>query len=253
VWVAGVDGCRAGWVVALAPVDLSSIRVRIVERIQDVLDAPEGPAVIAVDMPIGLPERIVGSGRRAEQLVRPLLGARQSSVFAIPGRAAVYAPDYGEACRRALSTSEPPRKVSRQGFGLFARIREVDAVLLAQPEARRRLYEVHPEVAFWTMNQERALDQPKKAKGGSFEPGLALRRSLLVSAGLPRDAVAGLPPRGAAADDLLDALAGLVVARAILDGRGRSFPDPPEQDQNGNPVAIWTFWPALSCETCRAS
>ena len=50
----------------------------------EILNAPECPPVIAVDMPIGLPDRIDGPGRPAEQAVRPLLGQRQSSVFSIP-------------------------------------------------------------------------------------------------------------------------------------------------------------------------
>ncbi len=55
-------------------------------------------AAIAVDMPIGLPDRIEGSGRAAERAVRPLLGPRQSSVFTIPARAAIEATDYASAC-----------------------------------------------------------------------------------------------------------------------------------------------------------
>jgi predicted RNase H-like nuclease len=47
-------------------------------------------AVIAVDMPIGLPDFTARGGRGPETLVRPLLGERQSSVFSIPSRAAVY-------------------------------------------------------------------------------------------------------------------------------------------------------------------
>jgi predicted RNase H-like nuclease len=104
-----------------------------------------------------------------------------------------------------------------------------------------RIHEVHPEVAFWSMNGEAALAEPKKVKGTPYGPGLALRRDLLRRAGLPDAAVTAAPPRGAAIDDLLDALAGLVVARKIAEGRGRPFPDPPGRDAEGLPVAIWTF------------
>lgn len=241
MWVAGVDGCRAGWIAAFARRDLSEVRIRVVPTIAALVDAPERPAIVAVDMPIGLPERTIGSGRRPEQLVRPLLGARRSSVFAIPSRAAVFAPDYPEACRLAAGTSEPSRKVSKQGFMIFPKIREVDAFLRSRPEERERLFEVHPEVAFWAMNGERALAEPKKVRGRPYEPGLALRRCLLACAGVPGDAIARPPPRGAAPDDLLDALAGLVVALRIAEGRGRPFPDPPERDACGIPVAIWSF------------
>ena len=247
MWVAGVDGCRAGWVVALArhggaaPHDGAEPLVRVAPTLSAIADAPESPAVIGIDIPIGLPERTLGSGRRPEQAVRPLLGARQSSVFAIPSRAAVYAPDYGEACRIAADTSVPPRRVSKQGFMIFGKIREVDAFLRARPDWRERLYEVHPELAFWSMNGERPLPEPKKVRGRPSEPGLALRRRLLAAAGLPARILDRPPPRGAAADDVLDALAGLVVARKIADGRGWPFPDPPERDAFGLPVAIWTY------------
>lgn len=244
MWVAGVDGCRAGWVAALAPVGgTAAPLVRIMPTLSAVLDAPEVPAVVAVDIPIGLPSRIVGPGRSPEQLVRPLLGARQSSVFSIPARAAVEAPDHAEACRIALKTSEPPRKVSIQSFGIFPKIREADALLRARPADAARVYEVHPEVAFWTMNGEAALTEPKKVKNRPYAPGLALRRELLAAAGLPRAMTEAAPPRGAGEDDLLDALAGLVVALKIAQGRGRPYPDPPERDAYGLPVAIWTYRP----------
>ena len=128
-WLAGVDGCAGGWIAAFVRPQGGEARVRIVPRFADVLAAPEQPAVIAVDMPIGLPERVGVGGRAAENCVRPLLGARQSSVFSVPSRAAIYAADYGEACRIAQATSDPPRKVSKQLFNIAAKIREVDEAL----------------------------------------------------------------------------------------------------------------------------
>jgi predicted RNase H-like nuclease len=231
-----------GWIATFARLgDVEPPRIRVVPRLTDVVDAPEAPTVVAIDMPIGLTERTEGPGRAPEQAVRPLLGGRQSSVFSMPSRAAVYAPDYPQSCAIARATSDPPRAVSIQGFHLFPKIREVDALLRGRPDLVERVYEVHPELAFWTMNGEAALGEPKKVKGMPYGPGLALRRDLLRRAGLSDDAVNAVPPRGAAADDLLDALAGLVVARKIAEGRGRPFPDPPGRDAHGLPVAIWTF------------
>lgn len=243
MWVAGVDGCRAGWIAALMEVgDPASARIVVAPTIAAIADAPERPATIAVDMPIGLPESTRGSGRLPEQLIRPLLGQRQSAVFAIPSRRAVYAADHGEACAVALATSDPPRKVSRQGFNIFPKIREIDALLRARPELVGRFYEAHPELAFWALNGGKALDQPKKAKGVPFAPGLRLRRDLLRRSGRLGEALlAAPPPRGAAADDLLDALAGLTVAIDLATGGGQSFPDPPGRDAHGLPVAIWTL------------
>ena len=243
-WIAGVDGCPDGWIAVLArPNGSEPPRCRVVPHLADIVNASEIPAVVAVDIPIGLPDRIDGPGRAAEQAVRSLLGERQSSVFSIPARGAVYEATYAAACALALATSDPPRKVSKQGFMIFSKIREADALLRARPDLASRVFEVHPEVAFWSMNGEHALAEPKKVKGRPYAPGLQLRRHLLAAAGLERGLIDAAPPRGAADDDYVDALAALVVARHISDGRGRPFPDPPMRDSYGLPVAIWTFRP----------
>jgi predicted RNase H-like nuclease len=152
IWLAGVDGCSGGWLAAFVRTSGTEARVRIVPRFADVLAAPEQPAIVAVDMPIGLPDRTGLGGRAAENCVRPLLGARQSSVFSVPSRAAIYASEYREACGIALTTSEPPRKVSKQLFNIAPKIREVDEALRATPGAADRVFEVHPELAFWRLN-----------------------------------------------------------------------------------------------------
>lgn len=239
-WLVGVDGCRAGWLAAFVCPRGPEVRLRIVPAFADVLRAPEAPAVIAVDMPIGLPERTGPGGRAAEGAVRPLLGARQSSVFSVPSRAAIYAGDYAAACAIALATSDPPRKVSKQLFNIAPKIREIDEQLRGDGNAAARVREVHPEVAFWRLNGGQALDQPKKVKSSPYSPGLALRRRLLIAAGLPDRAVNAPPPAGAGPDDLLDALACAAVARRLHFGRAKPYPDPPPRDAFGLWMAIWT-------------
>lgn len=238
-WLAGVDGCRLGWIAAFVRPGGEETHVHIVPRFADVLAAPEAPAIVAVDMPIGLPDRIGPDGRGPERAIRPLLGARQSSVFSVPPRAAIYAADFGAACAAALAASEPPRKVSKQLFMIAPKIREIDALLRADATLLPRVYEVHPELAFWRLNGGRALDEPKKVKGVCYEPGLALRRRLLIAAGLPASVAMSAPPKGAGADDLLDALACAAIARRIHAGTARPFPDPHDCDAYGLPVAIW--------------
>jgi predicted RNase H-like nuclease len=226
-------------VVALVRARGDEVRLRVVASFAAVMAAPEAPAVTAVDMPIGLPERIGRGGRGPEQAVRPLLGKRKPSVFPVPSRGAIDAADYREACRIASLTSDPPRQVSKQLFMIAPKIRELDAVLRADPALATKVFEVHPEVAFWRLNGERALDEPKKIKGRPYAPGLALRRRLLVGAGLPSTAVDQAPPAGAAVDDLLDALACAAIARRIHAGLAKPFPDPPPRDAHGLPIAIW--------------
>lgn len=256
-WLAGADGCRGGWVVALRDrLELTPARLGVIDRLENLFDGTVGwpvPDVLAIDMPIGLPDRITGSGRGPEQLVRPLLGARQSSVFAIPARAAVEA-DKGPyasqadmlAAHRAASAlartrSDPPRGVSIQAFNLFPKIRELDRLLRGDLALARRVVECHPEVAFQALNGHRPLDEPKKSGGRAHGPGLALRRQLLHARGLPDALLTAPTPRGAGEDDVVDALACLVVAAAIADGTARSYPSPPKHDAHGLPIAIWTL------------
>jgi predicted RNase H-like nuclease len=250
-WIVGLDGCRGGWVAAEAPAGrLDQARIETVADIATLLDRAPPPLFVAVDMPIGLPDRTDGAGRAPERLVRPLLGARQSSVFAIPARAAVEAADYASACAAALATSNPPRKVSKQGFFLFPKIRALDALLRRRPEWRERVREVHPEVAFAALHGG-PLPEPKKVKGKPWPDGLALRAALLRRAGVSPALLVAPPPRGAGADDVLDALACLVTAERMRLGLAASYPSPPERDAHGLPVAIWAPIPHAAGEPER--
>ena len=238
-WVAGVDGCPQGWICVLRPLAApESAVIRFAAAFADVLQFPEKPATIAVDIPIGFPERIEGSGRSCERLVRKLLGPRQSSVFSTPARAVVHEEDYREGCALALTLSEPPRKISKQAFNLFPKIRELDALLT--PELNQRIYECHPEVAFWVLNGCAPASLPKKVKSRPNPDGLEERRKLLVNAGY--DAAFLSPssklPGRAGVDDLIDAAVCSWSAARIAHGEAVSFPDPPEWDAQDNRMAI---------------
>lgn len=248
--LAGVDGCKAGWIVVRHEGD-GPPTVAVFPAFADLIGALPDNAIIAVDMPIGLPETCGRGGRGPEVPVRLLLGARQSSVFAIPSRAAIYAETdafsdietWYAAHRRtslvARATSDPPRGVSIQAFGLFAKIREIDALLIARPDRRTRIFESHPEVAFWRLNGGRAMQLPKKIKGAVNSSGMEERKALLGRYGYDRAFLDMPPPRGAGTDDFLDATAMAAMARRIADGNAISFPDPPMADSLGIPIAIW--------------
>jgi predicted RNase H-like nuclease len=248
--IAGVDGCKAGWVaVTLAPGRTPVATVY--PAFTDLVSALPPDAIVAVDMPIGLPDFTAKGGRGPERLVRPLLGQRQSSVFSIPSRAAVHAEpgpfgsidEWYAAHRRASEvsrkTSDPPRGISIQAFGIFSKIREIDALLVAHPDLRSRIFESHPEVAFWRLNGEKPMATPKKVKNRVNPEGMEERRALLSARGLPRLFLDQPPPRGSADDDFLDACAVLFIAARIARGEAQSFPDPPDRDSHGLPIAIW--------------
>ena len=236
--VAGVDGCPAGWIVVFRNGNGHKYHhVCLARSFAEILNAPESPSVIAVDMPIGLPDRVDGPGRPAEQAVRPLLGLRQSSVFSIPSRAAVMEKDYRAACSKSLESSVPPKKISRQSFNIFPKIREIDALMV--PALQDRVYEVHPEVAFWRLNGENAMSLPKKIKGRPNPDGIEERKALLREHAYDPSFLDQHVPRGASIDDFIDACVCAVIAERIALGEAQPFPAEPHYDSRGLRVAIW--------------
>ena len=236
--VMGIDGCRAGWIATLVPLEGGPATIRVASALEALLSMP-GTAVVAIDMPIGLPDRIGPGGRGPEKALRPMLGGRQSSVFSVPARAAVYAADYAEANRLSLATSEPPRKVSKQCFYLFPKIRALDTLLRADRALAERVYECHPEGAFMAMNGMLPLAKPKKQGGRVHGPGMDERLRLLTGhAGYP-EALFGAVPAGAGLDDLLDSAACAWSAGRILRGEAVHFPATSSaRDSHGLRIAI---------------
>jgi predicted RNase H-like nuclease len=223
--VIGVDGCPAGWIAVRWG---DAVTHHLCRSFAEVLSLDA--RVIAVDMPIGFPQ---SSGRTVEREVRAKLGARQSSVFSVPSRAAIQCEDYRQSCAANLLHSDPPKKVSKQIFHIFPKMREIDALMT--PELQSLVFEVHPELAFWAMNGETPLSLPKKVKSQPHGPGLDLRRNLLIAAGFPLHSLPQSAYRRSdvGADDLFDACAAAWSARRILEGRSRRFPADPPRDARG--------------------
>lgn len=236
--VAGLDGCRSGWCMVVFPDgDVTRPALHALPHIQDVLIHPTAPAILAIDMPIGLPDKSIKGGRPVEPHVRPLLGQRQSSVFSVPARAAVMETDYKAACDMAMAHSDPPRKVSKQCFYLFPKIREVDAIM--SPNQEDRIFEVHPELAFWRLNGDTPVASPKKIKGRVNPEGITERQALLMRQGVPETFFDKPRPTGVGADDRVDATACALIALRLSQGLARPFPEAYERDGHGLRMAIW--------------
>ncbi len=237
--VAGADGCRTGWVCVLADAETGRPERAFIAATFAEIAALTDVVQIAVDMPIGIPSFVRRGGRGCDTALRTRLGERQSSVFAVPARAAVEEADYRVACAMALAHSDPPRMVSKQCFHIFPKIREVDAVMT--PDAQERIVECHPEGAFWAMNGQASLAEPKKLKSSPYAPGIALRRGLLAAAGYPADFLSARRFRASEAgtDDFLDACACAWTAGRVLRGEAHRFPDVPLIDAKGLRMEIW--------------
>src|SRR5262245_33074549 len=85
----GIDGCRGGWVVASAPSASGEVAVEIVPEFRCILDRVAADSILAIDIPIGIPEN---EPRTCDRDARRLLGwPRSSSVFSPPCRKALAA------------------------------------------------------------------------------------------------------------------------------------------------------------------
>ena len=204
----GVDGCRAGWIVARASGRLDEVRFAIERDLAAIFEAAaRGQARVAIDIPIGLPQF---GPRACDTAARRQLGPRASSVFPAPSRAALASPDdYGTASH--ANASVLGARLSRQSFHLLRRIRDIDG-LLVNVDAQARVHEAHPELAFAVL-AGRPLP-PKKTRAGVERRLQVLRRNGLGSLRL-RNIRARLGFGHAAEHDIIDAAVCLVVARRI--------------------------------------
>lgn len=219
--VAGVDGCKGGWV-AIVLREGRFERAALGESLDDLFSTLE-VEVIAIDMPAGLLE---SGTRECETRARERLGNRSATVFQTPPRAVLLAATYEEANR--LSFTMSGRKISRQAYGLRARILELEHHL-ADP----RIIEVHPELSFLALSGEASLP-PKKTWAGQQRRSRALAAAgIEVPSEIDRAGVA-------APDDVLDAAAAAWSAARCLRGEATGLGlEAGQLTQTGRRIAIW--------------
>lgn len=226
--VAGVDGCRGGWLVVTTGLDPTSpAAVSVAATLDPVVERVRAGALAAVglDMPIGL----AANGRRAaDRAARARLGPRRSSLFPTPPAAVLDATDYADALARSRAASGTG--LSKQAFHLLPKMREVAASVT--PDLQPAISEVHPETSFAVMGGG-PCEHPKRTKAGVDE------RIARLAPHFP-DVMAAVAarPRGAAVDDVLDAFAAAWTARRIATGHAQWLGDMTARDPRGLRLTI---------------
>lgn len=229
--LAGADGCNGGWVVATRHSDARGACCFVVNSIAELFQRQPAPDLLAIDVPIGLPE---SGPRPCDLAARRLLGrVRGTSVFAAPVRAMLRANSYEQACRAGKAIDG--RALSKQCWFILPKIREVDELVARDPGIRARMREVHPEVSFRAMAGTPILE-PKRSKKGQ-----AKRLKLLakVYGGAVHRAITACRKDGAKADDVLDAFVALWSAARINDGSALALPDTCETGSCGTSMQIF--------------
>jgi len=236
VQVAGVDGCKAGWFVAIVSAvkqtgrpDASCVLTLknslVANTFAEVLSKTHDCELVCIDIPIGLSDG--AEARGCDLAARKILGGpRASSVFAPPVRPCLSAKDPETASRICFEHSG--KKLSRQSFFIMPKIREVDEAMT--PRLQRRVREIHPEVSFWALNGKQPMQQNKKSLVGRTER-MRLLAGIFADV---RELVAGArKPKRAGPDDIIDALVTAWTASQAVMANAATLPEKPQLDSKG--------------------
>lgn len=201
--------------------DGSTVSCAFSPTLAGLVEAAGPVALVAVDMPIALE---VSATRACEDLARPLLGARRSSLFQSPSLGALDFGDDDYPGANAWSKVTAGRGISKQAWFLVPKIREVRALVATCAVPVR---ECMPELSF------RAMHGEPLAHAKTTWSGHALRVRLLRDHGIELPDDPGAAGR-VAPDDLVDAAAVAWSARRIATGTAECVPS------DGDPgAAIW--------------
>jgi predicted RNase H-like nuclease len=216
--IVGVDGCRGSWLAVEQRIDAGRLVAAIYASAEALLRAYASAQVICVDVPIGLTD---AGPRACDVAARQLLGRpRQSSVFRAPIRPTLAATTREQAS--ALGREADGRGVGCQAWGIYPYVRQWDELLRADPKLQHRVCEVHPEVSFFAMNDNAAMQFSKKRVEGREE------RRLLLDAVFDHAcidaALETLEGGEFGLDDFYDALAALWTARRVASGNAHRLP-----------------------------
>ena len=237
-WLGGADGYRDGWLVVLWHPASETIRRRTVPDVEALLDLPEAPAVLGIDMVIGCPDHAEPGGRRCDREARHLLGhPRGASVFSPPAYDALRADSYDDAQRRNRASGPDAPGLSKQTFYLMPKMRALAKRMT--PALQNRVREVHPELAFYAMNGDAAVAASKHS-----DDGRTARADLLEAHGFSdvRSSMDAFTGSGVGADDVIDAHAACWTARRIRDGTAERCPsrdEPAPRNDRSLRMEIW--------------
>lgn len=233
--VGGVDGCKAGWFVAIASAtkqnqtDASCVfklkNLFAASTFTEVLSKTIDCVLVCVDIPIGLSNG--NKPRECDVAARKLLRApRASSVFPAPIRPCLSAEDHAAASE--ISFEYSGKRLSCQSFNILRKIRQVDDLMT--PALQRRVREIHPEISFWALNDKKPMQHKKIRVVGRRE-----RMKLLsaIFSDLEGIIARARRPREVEPDDILDALVAAWTATQAVLGKATTLPENPEPDSEG--------------------
>jgi predicted RNase H-like nuclease len=213
--VAGIEPSPGGWLVVsgkLQGISLFPEPPQVMAKMIDVLDYRPSFEIVALHAPIGLPSEAAAGGRACDREARRLLGPRRGAAVVSPPPHSVL-DDEGDG-------------LSAVGRALLPRIREVQRDVASYHQ--RVVFEVHPELGFYQLNDDAPLKFAKRT-----EQGIEERLSLLTARMPGLDRVLDHRPEGISLPRHLDACVNLWTARRIAARAITRLPEVPEWNEDG--------------------
>jgi len=192
--IVGIDGCKSGWFAAWQNQE-GVIETAVFQSTSNLKNFFIGTnqLIIGIDIPVILSEVMP---RQADQLARKLLSKKASSVFTAPTPEMLDQPNYEKA-------------------SLILHYENI------------KVFEIHPELSFRAMNNEKVILESKKT-----DEGFKIRKSLLDKhfLDLNFDAIRTKYQKKDVMDnDILDALVVLWSAKRIANNQASYIPKIPEK------------------------
>ena len=210
--VAGVDGCRGGWIIVYC--DNNSFHGEMLKDIEDLLEFQCNKNIerIAIDIPMGLPTK-EKNYRNVDKIAKELLKKKRSSVFFAPIADIVnikekydYQADYEEICKESKNLTG--KKISRQIFCIFNKLKDVEKHLKQMQQ--NNIIEFHPELCWKNIksSKKKASGYKERVKEISFELNITEDYIDNFIKDIRNNRCSLI-----AKDDVVDALCGLIVAK----------------------------------------
>jgi predicted RNase H-like nuclease len=228
---AGIDGCKAGWVLITFDEEPAYHILRTDQELEDALISYDR---IFIDMPIGLEDEAYT--RECDRLLRQKLGAEySSSVFSPPIRPALHAPSYVEANMQSFEYTE--KKLTVQAWNITPKIKVLDALLSELKELREKVFESHPELLFMNLNGGMIYQKKNTKKGLRHRLDLVSNHEA-VAADFFRVIKEEYRRNEVAEDDIVDSMALALAAKHSVEKGIKSIPQEPPKDSEGLKMAI---------------
>ena len=228
---AGIDGCKAGWI--LITFDENPL-YKVLRSDDDLKAAFDEYDRVFVDMPIGLEDE--NYTRECDRLLREKLGAEYaSSVFSPPIRPALHAPSYVEANMQSYDYTE--KKLTVQAWNITPKIKTIDNFLIQNPDLKEVVFESHPELIFKNLNRGMIYQKKNTKKGLRHRLDLVTNYEE-IAADFFRDIKEEFRRNEVDEDDIVDAMALALAAKMSVEKGIKTIPENPPVDSEGLPMAI---------------